>query len=114
VFCDGAPGANWEIQTGWANANLKSGNSNPTLSGADSHGQSISGNTGGSGLTKNKNQGESQGIYGTVAGHVHPFSATLQTDNHIPLSSLLVPMKLTLDLYHGVAQRAARIIGPLY
>jgi hypothetical protein len=117
VFCDGAPGANWEIQSSWADANLKSGDSNPTLSGADSHDQSISGNTGThNGGLSNVNgfgDGATSRQY-ALLNHVHPFSATLAAESHVPLSSLLVPYKLKLDLYHPCVQRAARIIGPIY
>jgi hypothetical protein len=114
VFCDGVPGSNWEVQSGWTGANLKSGNSNPTLSGADSHGQSISGNTGAHNGQLGAASGSWEGSYNVAYApidHVHPFSATLATEDHIPVSSLLVPYKLKVELVHSAAQRGAQLIG---
>lgn len=117
VFCDGTPGANWEIQSGWTTANLKSGDSNPTLSGSDSHSQSISGNTGsGVGLSAVYTRYNAGSGYNNTPdiNHVHSVSATLATESHVPQSSLLVPMKLLNDLWHGTAQRGAQLIGLVY
>jgi hypothetical protein len=107
AFCDGSPGANWEILTGWTGANLVSGDSDPSISGSDTHSQSISGTTGtGGGVVGGYTEG-----WTAAPNHTHPIAATLTTDSHVPLSSLLVPMRLVATLYYGTAQRGAQLIG---
>jgi len=96
AFVDGTPTSNWEILTGWANANLKAGNSNPTLSGSDTHTQSISGNT--SNSTIGGYTGTTGGTW-SAANHYHGVSAILAAAYHIPLSSYLIPVRLKYDLW---------------
>jgi hypothetical protein len=97
VFCDGTPGSNWEIQTGWKDANLMPGDSNPTLSGSDNHTQSISGNSSSATLPSTDASGAPYNV--TVQRiHSHAISATLSSASHVPLSILLVPVKLKVTL----------------
>ncbi|MHB8123477.1 MAG: hypothetical protein ACYDG4_15140 [Desulfuromonadaceae bacterium] len=110
VFCDSTPSANWEILTAWTGANLKSGDSDPTLSGSDTHSQTLSGNTLTGGVGNSKRTGGN--IYGcNNSFHLHAVSATLQSVSHVPLSVLLMPIKLKVDLFHSAAQRGAQLIG---
>jgi hypothetical protein len=97
VFCDGTPSSNWEILTGWKDANLMPGNSDPTLSGADSHTQAISGNS--SSVTLDSTHA-SDAPFNVVVQliHSHAISATLSAASHVPLSVLLVPIKLKATL----------------
>jgi len=105
AFCNGVPGANWEILTGWTTANLKPGNSNPTLSGSDTHDQSISGNvssnTGSSG-NESLSPAPPWGIVDPYI-HLHSTSATLASASHVPASTRLVPMRLLNTLVHNTA-----------
>ena len=92
AFVDGTPTNHWTILTGWADSNLKAGNSNPSLTGSDTHTQSISGST--SSFSHNDSLGG--GSYGSAvisSPHSHAVSATL-TANHVPLSRYLVPVQL--------------------
>jgi len=113
AFCDGPPSANWEILTGWKDANLVSGNSNPTLSGSDTHTQSISGNSSAETLDQ---MGASGAPYNVDVQNVHSHSinATLSAASHIPQSILLVPIRLKVDLYHSrppASNAHAQLIG---
>jgi hypothetical protein len=97
VFCDGTPSTNWEIQTSWKDANLMPGNSDPTLSGADTHTQTISGN---SSLVTLADNSASGAPYNVIVQriHSHAISATLSAASHVPPSVLLVPIKLKVTL----------------
>jgi len=111
VFCDGSPGSNWEILTGWKDANLMPGDSNPTLSGSDTHTQSISGNSGS--YTSSTGTGNGAPYNNNVPKiHYHAITATLQSASHVPQSTLLVPMRLKVGLKVSIAASArAQLIG---
>jgi hypothetical protein len=97
VFCDESPGSNWEIQTGWKDANLMSGSTDPTLSGSDTHTQTISGNSSSATLPLTSASGAPYNV--TVQRiHGHAINATLSAASHVPLSVLLVPVKLKVTL----------------
>ena len=97
VFCDNAPGPNWEIQTGWKDANLMPGNSNPTLSGADTHTQAISGNSSTATVPYTNASGAPYNVV-VQRIHSHAINATLSSASHVPPSVLLVPIKLKVTL----------------
>ena len=97
VFCDGTPSSNWEIQTGWKDANLMPGNSDPTLSGSDTHTQTISGNSSSVTLADNSASGAPYNVI-VQHTHSHAISATLSAASHVPPSVLLVPIKLKVTL----------------
>lgn len=109
VFVDGTPGGNWEILTSWAGGSLKSGDSDPTLSGSDNHTQSISGNCAAASLTDNRN------YYDYVScpqyNHVHSISATLASAEHIPSSRLIIPARLLNTLPASKPANRVQIIG---
>ena len=96
VFVDGETSANWTALTSWAGGNLKAGDSNPTLSGSDTHNHTISGNT-----------SVYYGPYWLYSGsdayqveaHHHTISATLKTVSHVPASKLIVPVQLNTTLF---------------
>jgi hypothetical protein len=92
VFVDGSVGANWEILTGWAGGNLKAGNSDPTLSGSDTHKQSLSGNS----STYNGPNAFSGLYYNRYCWdyHYHPITGSLAAASHVPLSRYIVPARL--------------------
>ncbi len=98
VFVDGSVGSNWNILTGWANANLASGNSDPTLSGSDSHTQTISTTS-----DKYDTQGPivdtGEGNPSCVDWHAHSISATLTSTSIVPESKYIVPVELLTTLY---------------
>jgi len=91
VFVDGSVSANWEILTGWAGGNLKAGNSDPTLSGSDTHEQSLSGNS----STYNGPNAFSDLHYDRCWDyHYHPIAGSLAAASHVPLSRYIVPARL--------------------
>jgi hypothetical protein len=96
VFVDGSVGANWEILTGWAGGNLKAGNSDPTLSGSDTHEHSLSGNS----STYNGPNAFSNLYYDRFCWdyHYHPITGTLASASHVPSSRLIVPARLLKNL----------------
>ena len=97
VFVDGSVSANWEILTGWAGGNLKSGNSDPSLTGSDTHTQSLSGN---SSTYDGPNVFAGNG-YPSVIGwsaHYHPITGSMAEANHVPSSRLIVPARLVKNL----------------
>jgi hypothetical protein len=108
AFCDGTPDADWEILSAWKDANLKSGDSAPTLSGSDAHSETISGNTSGAddGWDTRATGGDETGVR---VSHVHPVTGTLKSVSHIPSSCLLMPMKLLVN--YSTARPRAQIIG---
>ncbi len=93
VFVDGSVGANWEILTSWAGWNLKAGNSDPTVSGSDTHVHSLSGNS---------STYDGPNAFTNLApihfpiwnAHYHPISGTLASASHVPLSRYIVPARL--------------------
>ncbi len=97
VFVDGSVGANWEILTGWSGGNLKAGNSDPTLSGSDTHVQSLSGN---SSTYDGPNAFTNLApIYFSIwNAHYHPLTGSLAAANHAPSSRLIVPARLVKNL----------------
>jgi len=110
VFVDGSVGADWSILTGWANSNLVSGNSDPTLSGSDTHTQTITGNS--------KNYNASGRIVDTgfgepscVDNHAHYISATLTSTSVVPESKYVIPAVLLNTLYKKSSGAQVRIIG---
>jgi hypothetical protein len=109
VFLDGTPGDNWEILTAWAGGNLKSGNSNPTLSGSDSHTQSLSGNTANASLGGSAGSGSDSSASTTT--HNHAISGTLNSASHIPSSRLIVPARLLNTLLASKPTNRVQIIG---
>ena len=96
VFVDGSVGANWEILTGWAGGNLKAGNSDPTLSGSDTHTQTLSGNS----STYNGPNAFSDLFYDRYCWdyHYHPITGSLAAASHVPSSRLIVPARLVKNL----------------
>lgn len=92
VFVDGSVGANWEILTGWSGGNLKAGNSDPTLSGSDTHEQSLSGNS----STYNGPNAFYYSYYDHYCWdyHYHPITGSLAAASHVPLSRYIVPARL--------------------
>jgi hypothetical protein len=109
VMVDGAVGANWEILTGWSGGNLKSGNSNPSLSGSDTHEQSLSGNS----STYNGPHAFSNMYYDRFCHdwHYHPITGTLAAASHVPSSRLVVPARLLYDLSKKTSAGSPQIIG---
>lgn len=112
VFCDGDPGSSWEVLAGWAGANLKAGNSDPTISGSDTHAQTISGNSTSVSLP-GYDWGNTEGECTIVRNpHYHSINATLSSASHVPLSVLLVPIKLLVELQAPKsASSHAQLIG---
>jgi len=96
VFVDGSVGANWEILTGWAGGNLKAGNSDPSLTGSDTHEQSLSGNS----STYNGPNAFSDLYYDRYCWdyHYHPITGSLAAASHVPSSRLIVPARLVKNL----------------
>ena len=97
VFVDADPGTTfWEVLTGWANANFKAGNSDPTITGSDTHSQTASGNSssyGGSGFAIGGDWG------GAVpSSHAHYIQIGLNDHSHVPLSRMLIPVRLKTTL----------------
>lgn len=97
VFVDGSVGANWEILTGWAGGNLKAGNSDPTLSGSDTHEHSLSGN---SSIYDGPNRFVTISPYLVSVWdyHYHPIAGSLAAASHVPSSRLIVPARLVKNL----------------
>ena len=91
VFVDGSVSDNWEILTSWANGSLKAGNSDPILSGSDTHTQTFSGNS----STYDGTDVFSLSNYvSNYDSHYHPISGTLHAASHVPLSRYIVPARL--------------------
>lgn len=110
VFVDGSVSANWEILTGWAGGNLKSGNSDPTKSGSDTHTQSLSGN---SSTYDGPNVFAGNG-YPSVIGwnaHYHPITGSLAAANHVPSSRYIIPARLLYDIKKTTMMNRPQIIG---
>jgi hypothetical protein len=108
AFCDGTPDEDWEILSGWKDANLKSGDSDPTLSGSDTHNETVSGNTNPNTGSNNRSSG-TEGQSGVKVDHVHPVSGTFKTVSHIPESCYLMPIRLTKS--YSLSRPRAQIIG---
>lgn len=97
VFVDGAVSANWEILTGWSGGNLKAGNSDPSLTGSDTHVQSLSGNS---------STYDGPNAFTNLApihfpiwnAHYHPLTGSLASASHVPSSRLIVPARLVKNL----------------
>lgn len=108
VFVDGSVSANWEILTGWAGGNLKAGNSDPTLSGSDTHEQSLSGNS----STYDGPDAFSNQYYDRFCHdwHYHPITGTLASASHVPSNRLIVPARLLKNLSKR-RTNAPQIIG---
>jgi hypothetical protein len=111
AFCDGTPDVDWEILSAWKDANLKAADSNPTLSGSDTHSESISGNTSGGDDGGNTRATGVEGS-GVRKEHVHPATGTLKSVSHVPPSILLMPIKLNVS-YQTIGPRGGQIIGPI-
>lgn len=110
VFVDGSVGVNWEILTTWAGGNLKGGDSDPTLSGSDTHPQTFSGNSSvydGPDAFDNR---YSPSI-AVNDSHYHPLSGTLDAASHIPSSRLIVPARLLTTVYKKRRFGAPQAIG---
>jgi len=109
VFVDGPVGANWEILTGWAGGNLKAGDSDPSLTGSDTHVQSLSGN---SSTYDGPNAFTNLApIYFSIwNAHYHPLTGSLATASHVPSSRLIVPARLVKNLSKQ-RTNAPQIIG---
>ena len=108
VFVDGSVGSRWEILTAWAGGNLKAGDSNPSLSGSDTHTQTFSGNS------STYNGGPAFRLAGSQVGydyHYHPISGTLDAANHVPPSRLIVPARLLTTVYKRRGFGAPQVIG---
>ncbi len=112
VFVDGSVGANWEILTGWAGGNLKGGNSDPTLSGSDTHTQTFSGNST-TRSSENYFQRKSGALVKVTAydSHYHVVSGTLDAANHVPSSRLIVPARLLSTVYRSRKTAGPQVIG---
>ena len=98
VFCSGTPGDNWEVLAGWKDANLVPGNSDPTLSGSDTHDQSIAGNSSAFTSSSYTYYSGLVSVYALCVTHNHTIAATLSTVSHVPQSILLIPIKLKAEL----------------
>lgn len=109
VFVDGTPGANWEILTSWNGGNLKSGNTDPTLAGSDTHTQAFSGNTSSKSLSGQLASGS--GSAGSTTNHNHAVSGTLDSTNHVPESKYIVPARLLNTLIASKPANRVQIIG---
>lgn len=109
VFVDGPAGANFEVLTGWANANLKAGNQDPALSGSDTHDHTTSGNTGSwSHVAMTAVDGGSRQLAPAV--HFHPISFTLSEVSHVPESMYLIPARLISTMVLPRGRRAHGLI----
>lgn len=97
VFVDGSVSENWEILSDWHDGNLQAYDSNPTLTGSDTHSHTLSGNT-------NSYNGPNYLSFHTYLNqtaydsHYHPITGDLDSVSHIPLSVKIVPAKLLYDL----------------
>jgi hypothetical protein len=100
AFCDGTPDGDWEVLSSWKDANLMSNNKNPTISGSDTHSESVSGNSGGNtgANTRTSGGGESTVVR---ADHTHPISGSFNSSSHVPPSIMLMPIKLNVTYLHG-------------
>ena len=110
VFVDGAVSANWEILTGWAGGNLKGGDSDPTLSGSDTHTQTFSGNSSiydGPDAFDNE-YSPNRTVYDS---HYHPISGTLDAASHVPSSRLIIPARLLSTVYRIRKTAGPQVIG---
>lgn len=109
VFVDGAVSANWEILTGWSGGNLKAGNTDPTLSGSDTHVQSLSGN---SSIYDGPNMFVTISPYlvSVWDSHIHPITGSLAEASHVPSSRLIIPARLVKNLSKQ-RTNAPQIIG---
>ena len=111
IFVDGETGSNWEILDSWTGANLKSGNSDPTISGSDTHTHTFSGNSG------NNSSGSKSVAYGndvysvSTQPHTHSVSGTLASSSHIPSSRKVIPVRLLTTLYPKMVSNHAQLIG---
>jgi len=110
AFVNGTPSANWEVLTTWSGGNLKPGNSDPTLSGSDTHTQTFSGNT-----SSYNNTGYGRGVAGedaicNLVIHSHAISGTLGSATHIPASKYIIAARLLNTLYADVSV-GPQIIG---
>lgn len=108
VFVDGSVGAKWEILTGWAGGNLKGGDSDPTLSGTDTHTQTFSGN---SSIYNGANAFRLAGSQTGYDSHYHPVSGTLDAASHVPSSRLIVPARLLNTVYRSKKTAGPQVIG---
>jgi len=111
VFIDGTvSGSIWSILSSWNGYSIKSGNSNPTLSGSDTHTQTFSGNTNSYGVGGVRS--DVDGDDGVVLRpHYHTVSGTLTAANHTPYSKYVVPAVLLTTLYHPIASGSPQIVG---
>lgn len=94
IFVDGSVGENWEILTSWAGGNIKAGNSNPTLSGSDTHTQTISSNSSTYKATHRFVPDEGTIPHTVYEDHYHTYSGSLTDANHVPPSRYIVPARL--------------------
>jgi len=109
VFVDGSTGSNWSILTAWNGANIRSGNSNPTVSGSDTHTQTFSTNTTtfGSNIVRNYSEGD----YVVKAPHYHAVSGTLTAASQVPYSKYVTPAVLLTTVYHPIVTGKPQIVG---
>ncbi len=109
VFVDGSVGSNWEILLSWSGYSLKSGDSDPTTSGTDTHTQTFSGASGNYSNARQETWGGS-GWYGRLSPHGHTISGTLSAASHVPLSKQIVPARLLVSMYRPTGNRP-QLIG---
>ncbi len=98
VFVDGTPGSNWEILTGWSGANLKIGNSNPTLSGSDVHTHSTQLNTTSYTSPRSVKSRLWQSNPSCYVTHRHRVTVNLSSACLVPKSKYVIPARLKTDL----------------
>ena len=111
VFVDGEVTDLWEILGTWDGANIKSGDSDPTVSGTDTHTHTFSGNSGNNSAGSNSVASHFPGSYSIpLHPHIHSVSGTLASTNHIPASKLLTPARLLTTIYPRMRNKA-QIVG---
>jgi len=102
VFADGQPSSNWTVLSSWKNANLKAGDSDPVVSGTDTHDHIATGTIDPAGIPPLV-ETKSDYAYGEPAAsatnHTHVITITFNSVSHVPLSKLFVPIKLNTTLY---------------
>ena len=109
VLVDDTPTANFTILTAWNGANIKSGNSDPVVSGSDTHTQTFSGSS--STYGSNYVASYDGGWYTIFAPHSHTISGNLVAASHVPASKYVVPAVLNTTLYHPAISGLPQLVG---
>lgn len=110
VLVDDTPTVNFTILSAWNGANIKSGNSDPVVSGSDTHTQTFSGSSSTYG-TNNVASYEGGTWWTITAPHSHTISGNLVAASHVPASKYVVPAVLNTTLYHPAISGLPQLVG---